>query len=150
MYETDGINGKFFGSIFVFPARVYYEDTDAGGVVYYANYLKFAERARSEFVRALGKNQIDDLNAEKKFAFVIKHCEVDYKKPAVLDDLLSITCQVVELKPASAGIHQEIYRKDELLATVDVTAVFVDLEKKRPSRIPHELFEKISWTQQEK
>lgn len=142
IYKTNGIEGKFYGKVFAFPVRIYYEDTDAGGVVYYANYLKFAERARTEYIRALGENQIDYLVAQK-CAFMIKHCEVDYKKPAVLDDLLTITCQITELKAASVTIHQEVYRTDELLTTIDVTAVFVDIEKKRPVRIPQEFLTKI-------
>ena len=83
--------GEIKDNKFLFPVRVYYEDTDAGGIVYYANYLKFAERARTEYIRALGVRQQDALEAEDKFAFVVRHCEVDYQAPAVLDDELVVS-----------------------------------------------------------
>lgn len=75
--------GEFKDNDFLFPVRVYYEDTDAGGIVYYANYLKFAERARSEFIRALGVRQQDELEADDKAGFVVRHCEMDFQAPAV-------------------------------------------------------------------
>ena len=138
MYETDGINGKLYDDVFVFPVRVYYEDTDAGGVVYYANYLRFAERARTEFIRYIGKNQIDDLS-EKRHAFVVRHCEADYLKPAVLDDLLTVTCKIVELGGASVVVEQQILRGDEVLAEIKIKAVYVDIDKKKPVRLPEYL-----------
>ena len=76
--------GEMEDGEFLFPVRVYYEDTDAGGIVYYANYLKFAERARTEYLRYLGKCQKDDLEKEEKTGWVVRHCEIDYLKPAVL------------------------------------------------------------------
>jgi len=142
-YETDGIHGKMIEGVFVFPVRVYYEDTDAGGIVYYANYLKFAERARTEFIRFLGQNQVEQLEADEKFGFVVRHCEVDYKKSAVLDDLLSVTCEVVQIKGAVADMCQHIYRNDELLAEVEVKAAYVNISKRRPCRIPASLGSKI-------
>lgn len=131
--------GEIKDNKFLFPVRVYYEDTDAGGIVYYANYLKFAERARTEYIRALGMRQQDALEAENKFAFVVRHCEVDYQAPAVLDDELVVSCQVVEIGGASCTMHQEIMRGDQLLVTVDVKAVYVSLKNRRPVRIPKEL-----------
>lgn len=142
-YQVKAPEGKFFGKVFVFPARVYYEDTDAGGVVYYANYLKYAERARTEFIRALGVSQQEALESEEKCGFTVRHVEVDYKLPAVLDDLLSVTCELRDIKGASAVMHQEIYRGEALLATVDVKLAYVSLAKKRPVRIPAELIAKI-------
>ena len=68
--------GKFYGSVFAFPVRVYYEDTDAGGIVYYANYLRFAERVRTEYIRALGCSQQDALENEDKFGFAVRHIDV--------------------------------------------------------------------------
>jgi len=143
MYELEGIEGRFFGKIFTFPARVYYEDTDAGGIVYYANYLRFAERARTEYIRALGKNQVDDLNGDHKCGFVVKHCDIEYHKPAFLDDCLTITCEIIEIKGASAIIYQQILRGDELLAEVNIKAVYLDIDKKRPLRMPKDFLERI-------
>lgn len=142
-YQVKAPEGKFYGKVFVFPARVYYEDTDAGGVVYYANYLKYAERVRTEFIRALGCEQQEALESEEKCGFTVRHVEVDYKLPAVLDDLLSVTCELCDIKGASAVMHQEIYRGEALLATVDVKLAYVSLAKKRPVRIPAELIAKI-------
>lgn len=91
--------------------RVYYEDTDAGGIVYYANYLRFAERARTEYIRALGCSQQDALENEDKFGFAVRYIDVDYKAPAVLDDALTVTCEVKEFGGASAGMFQQIWRR---------------------------------------
>ena len=78
-YDVEMSKGKMFGNVFSFPMRVYYEDTDAGGIVYYANYLKFAERCRTEFIRALGAKQQEDLQSSEKTAWVVRHCEADYR-----------------------------------------------------------------------
>lgn len=131
-------NGKFY-----FPARVYYEDTDAGGIVYYANYLRFAERARTEYLRAIGFDQQPGLEADQRAGFVVRHCEIDYKAPAVLDDLLAVSCEVVEFGGASAVIRQEVMRGDQLLVSLEVKVVYVLLKNKRPARIPAELAEKM-------
>ena len=135
--------GELKENKFLFPVRVYYEDTDAGGIVYYANYLRFAERARTEYIRALGVRQQDALETEEKFAFVVRHCEVDYQAPAVLDDELVVSCQVIEIGGASCTMHQEIMRGDQLLVTIDVKAVYVSLKNKKPTRIPKELSSKF-------
>lgn len=144
MTEITAPQGKFENGKFYFPVRIYYEDTDAGGIVYYANYLKFAERARTEFIRALGMRQQDALETENQAGFVVRHCEIDYRAPAVLDDLLSVSCEVTEIGGASAVMHQEIRRGDDLLVTIDVKVVYVLLKSKRPSRIPPELKTRIT------
>ncbi len=131
--------GRFVDDVFYFPARVYYEDTDAGGIVYYANYLKFAERARTEFLRALNFNQQQGLEADICAGFVVRHCEIDYRSPAVLDDSLIISCQIIEIGGASCTIHQEIMRDDKAIVVLDVKVVYVSLKNKRPVRIPPEL-----------
>lgn len=147
MFETVlPAEGKMFGKIFAFPVRIYYEDTDAGGIVYYANYLKFAERARTEYIRALGVSQIEALDAVEKCGFTVRHIEVDYKQPAVLDDALVVTCEMHEYKGATATMYQEIRRGETILATIEVKAAYVNLTKKRPVRIPEDLinrFEKL-------
>lgn len=142
MYEVKPTQGKFFDKVFAFPVRVYYEDTDAGGIVYYANYLRFAERARTEYIRSLGCSQNDALE-EDKCGFTVRHIEVDYKRPAQLDDELIVTCELLEVKGATATMHQEVLRGDELLAVIDVKVAYVNLLKKRPTRIPEDLLSKI-------
>ena len=143
MYDMVPACGQMRGSIFVLPARVYYEDTDAGGIVYYANYLRFAERARTEFIRQFGCRQQDALEADDTFGFAVKHADIDYHRPAVLDDILEITCRVTELKGASAVMYQEIRRGDELLASLNVRVVYLSLKKKRPVRMPEDLVQAI-------
>ena len=123
-------SGELKDNEFLFPVRVYYEDTDAGGIVYYANYLKFAERARTEYIRALGVRQQDALEDDDKFGFVVRHCEI-------------ASCKVTEMGGASCTMHQEITRGDQVLAVVDVKAVYVSLKTKRPTRIPKELAAKF-------
>ena len=131
--------GRFYGPVFAFPVRVYYEDTDAGGIVYYANYLRFAERARTEYIRARGCSQQDALENEDKFGFAVRHIDVDYKAPAVLDDALTVTCEVKEFGGASAVMFQQIWRGEKLLTELEVKVVYLSLNKKRPVRIPQEL-----------
>ena len=135
--------GEMKKNVFIFPIRVYYEDTDAGGIVYYANYLKFAERARTEFIRSLGINQQDELEKEDRCGFAVREVNIQYKRPAVLDDALVVTCEVLEAKGAGACVHQDIYRNDELLACLDVQLAYLSLEKKRPVRIPEVMLAKI-------
>ena len=102
-----------------FPIRVYYEDTDAGGVVYYANYLKFAERARTEVLRSAGLNQIDLLEKEG-IGFVVRHVSIDYLKPAKLDDLLDVETMLETMGKASLTLRQSITRDKLVLATLSV------------------------------
>lgn len=135
--------GKMQGKVFVFPARVYYEDTDAGGIVYYANYLKYAERTRTEFIRYLGFGQVENLDGVDKFAFVVRHVEIDYLKPSKLDDLLEITCEAVEAKGATIDIVQEVICKGEVRVKMKVTAVYLSLAKMRPMRVPEEMVNKM-------
>ena len=135
--------GKLIDGKFYFPARVYYEDTDAGGVVYYANYLKFAERARTEFVRMLGINQHDGLETEDKCGFMVRGLNIEYKAPAILDDLLAISCEVLSLSGARMEVKQEIFCKDRLLVSLTVQLAYVSLNCKRPIRIPEELVKRM-------
>jgi len=95
-----------------FPIRVYYEDTDAGGVVYYANYLKFLERARTEWLRALGADQTR-LAHEHRVQFVVHSLSIDYRRPARLDDLLAVRSRVAKLTRASLTFDQQVQRQTE-------------------------------------
>lgn len=134
--------GEIVGKEFWFPIRIYWEDTDAQGIVYFANYLKFAERTRTEMLRYLGCCQSESLN-ETKAGFVVKHCDIDYLAPAYLDDELMVSCSAVNIGGASVTLHQEIKRGSEVLTLVNVKAVYLDLENKKPIRIPKEIAQRL-------
>jgi acyl-CoA thioester hydrolase len=114
--------------------RVYYEDTDAAGVVYYANYLKFAERARSEMMRACGAEP-GAWRDETGLFFVVQRCVAEYRRPARLDDLLEVRTAVGRVGAASLSLRQDIFRDETLLASLDVRLALVDGEMK-PARLP--------------
>ncbi|MDP0106293.1 tol-pal system-associated acyl-CoA thioesterase [Glaesserella parasuis] len=120
-----------------FPIRVYYEDTDAGGVVYHACYLHFFERARTEFLRQLGFSQ--QLLLSQSMAFVVKKMEIDYKKPAYLDDFLTVKSIISELKGAKIVFKQTLWRGEECLCEVRVVVVSVDLSKMKAIAIPEDI-----------
>ena len=116
--------------------RVYYEDTDAGGIVYYANYLKFLERARTEWLRDLGIEQCTLL--EQSIGFVVKRVEMDNIAPAKFNDLLCIRSELVELKRASMIFKQTINNSnDNILVRAQIRVAYVDLSKMKPIAIPN-------------
>lgn len=123
---------------FIFPIRVYYEDTDAGGVVYHARYLHFYERARTEFLRTLNFSQQALLN-ECQMAFVVKSMNIDYKIPAKLDDLLDVVTEVTEVKGATILFTQFLKRAETVLSTAMVKIACVDLNKMKPVALPKEI-----------
>jgi acyl-CoA thioester hydrolase len=123
---------------FAWPVRVYWEDTDAGGVVYYANYLKFLERARSEWLRALGFEQ-PDLIARQGGMFVVRRVEADYLLPARFNDSLTVETILAEQSKASLVMHQRILRNGVILLTAHVTLVWVAEKSFKPARIPPEV-----------
>lgn len=127
---------------FTWPVRVYFEDTDAGGVVFYGNYLKFYERARTEWLRLLGIGQ-QFLKEEYNILFVVKKVSVEYRRPAVLDDLLRVTTRVVWMKGASLEFGQAIWRDNTLLSTARATIVCVDKDRMRPVPIPDTVSERM-------
>ena len=120
-----------------FYLRVYYEDTDFGGIVYYANYLKFIERARSEWVRSLGIDQ-RTLKSEQGLVFAVRHLEAEYLQPAQFDDLLEVRTQLESLTAARLIISQEVCRDEELLFQARLTLVTISLSGK-PVRLPAEI-----------
>ena len=122
-------------SAFDWTVRVYYEDTDAGGIVFYANYLKFFERARTEWLRAAGVGQQELLETDHT-AFVVKSVSLDYHQPARLDDVLTIRTTVEKLGRASVQFAQEAWRGDTRLATADVKVGCVDAATMRPRPLP--------------
>lgn len=121
-------------SEFTWEVRVYYEDTDAGGIVYYANYLKFFERARTEWLRSLGVNQ-DLLLREHDAMFVVKNVSADYHAPARLDDVIKLTLRIAKLGRASIQFVQEAWCGDRLLNTAHVKVGCVD-SALRPRAVP--------------
>ncbi len=130
-------------SNFVWPVRVYWEDTDAGGVVYYANYLKFLERARSEWLRALGVAQTD-LAREHGVMFVVRRVEADYLRPAHFDDHLEVVCTLEALGRASLTMAQEVRRGAQTLLAARVKIACVERSVFRPVRIPDPVLERLA------
>ena len=115
--------------------RVYWEDTDGGGVVYYANYLKFMERARTEWLRAMGHSQ-GELAEQFGFVFAVVEVNVNYRRPARLDDELTVTCLPVPEGKASIRFRQVILKGDETLADGEVRVACVDAKSFRPRALP--------------
>jgi len=131
-------------SRFLWPVRVYWEDTDGGGIVYYANYLRFLERARTEWLRQRGFSQ-QRLQREAGILFTVVSLEIEYRAPARLDDELEISCQPEPLGPASLRFAQAIYRvagaERALLAEAGVRVACLDAGTLRPRRLPAFLLE---------
>ena len=135
-------------SEFSWPARVYWEDTDGGAIVYYANYLRFLERARTEWLRAQGHSQLA-LAREPGILFTVVSVQVDYRAPARLDDELEITCAPVAEGAATLRFAQRIYRtavarRAELLVEAQVRVACVDAATLRPRRLPQFLREAVA------
>ncbi len=122
-----------------FTCRVYYEDTDLAGIVYYANYLKFIERARTEWVRELGIDQAA-LKRESGIVFAVRRVEAEYLSPAVFDDLLTVVTSVLSVTGARAVLSQEVMRGDQVLFSSTVTLVALT-DAGRPARLPGEVRE---------
>jgi acyl-CoA thioester hydrolase len=126
--------------MFTSTYRVYYEDTDAGGVVYHANYLKFFERGRTDFLREKGINQ-SKLVEEKGILFVVKKCEIEYKSAGKLDDILRVETIVAEVRKASIEMEQKIFRDSDdcLLTECKLLIACVNKNGMRPTKIPEGL-----------
>ena len=120
-----------------FSYRIYYEDTDAGGVVYYANYLKFFERARTDFLRELGINQ-SQLLQEQSVCFVVRKCEIEYISPAKLDDMILVDVEIVNVSATTITMNQKIHRDNKMLSSLKVEIVCVDSKIFKPRRISEE------------
>jgi acyl-CoA thioester hydrolase len=122
-------------TVFDWTVRVYYEDTDAGGIVFYANYLKFFERARTEWLRAAGIGQQDLLDTEGA-AFVVRNASIDYVAPARLDDEIRLTTTIQKLGRASVHFFQQAWRGEQLLTSANVKVGCVDAKTMRPRSLP--------------
>ena len=128
---------------FSWPVRVYYEDTDAGGVVFYANYLKFFERARTEMLRSFGFEQ-DQLIAEENIIFVVRSVEVDYLKPARFNEQIEVGAKIIEKKRTSLIFEQVITRKQDVLCNGKIRIACLDAESMRPKPIPNAILEQLT------
>lgn len=128
---------------FGFALRVYWEDTDAGGIVFYANYLKFFERARTEWLRSLGVEQ-EKLKQDEGTIFVVSETALRYLRPARLDDWLHVTVLARERRQASLTVSQQCWRDDTLLAEGTIRIGCVDCGTFRPRRIPISILDRIA------
>lgn len=133
--------GGFVGREHHFALTVYFEDTDAFGVVYYANYLRFMERARSDLLRGLGVDQADELRRSGS-AYAVVSVDIRYQRPAKLGDDLRVISTIEQLRASSVRIQQRVMRGPELLSSAAVTAAFLD-GNERPRRQPREWVEKF-------
>lgn len=122
-------------NLFEWPVRVYYEDTDSGGVVYHSNYLRFMERARTEWLRALGFEQ-DALVMEHDCLFAVHSMQLNFRRPARFNDALTVKSELLAAGGASLQFEQLIYRKDELLCQATVRIACLDAQRFRPKPIP--------------
>lgn len=126
---------------FHFPVRVYWEDTDAGGVVYHAQYLAFMERARSEWMRGIGFGQ--ESLREANLCFVVRSMSIDFRLPAKLDDLLSVSVRLAQCRGASLVIAQDVRRGEELLVGAEVRVAAVSADRFRPVPIPEAVLARL-------
>ena len=123
---------------FSIAVRVYYQDTDAGGVVYHAQYLSFMERARTELLNAAGVD-LARVADEKRVLFLVYELKVRYHQPARLNELLTVSADVAKMGRASLVFRQRVERGSELLVEADVTVALVDRDRMKPARVPIEL-----------
>ena len=127
---------------FVLPIRVYYEDTDAGGVVYHSNYINFMERARTEWLRALGFEQ-DDLREQFGVVFAVRSMEVDFLKPARFNEMVSVTASVSQYGKASLVFSQCVKRGDESLCCAKVKVACLDVKRFKPTAMPEAILTEL-------
>ncbi len=127
--------GDHIPAHFVLPLRVYYEDTDAGGVVYYANYLKFMERARTEWLESLGF-PLAAFEREHGIAFVVHHADIEFLQPALLNDRLQVSVEALDRGASRLVVAQQVLRDDRTLARATIALACVDRTRWRPVRIP--------------
>ena len=137
----DSIANSTRGGIHVLPVRVYYEDSDAAGIVYYANYLKFAERARTESLRDLGFD-LQEIKVRQGVEFAVRRCNVEYFSPALIDDLLEVHTAALAVGGASFELRQTVKRGAEILVVMDVKLVCLKSDG-RPGRIPVDVRESL-------
>ena len=125
---------------FSLPVRVYFQDTDAGGVVYHASYVNFMERARTEWMRGFGFTNAG-LMKELGVVFVVRSLKLDYLKPALLDDMLNVSVQLKAIGRSRVTLHQNMMRGDEILVEAEIHLVSVSMESFKPVSVPEVLRE---------
>ncbi|MCR4282872.1 MAG: tol-pal system-associated acyl-CoA thioesterase [Bauldia sp.] len=137
--------GRLTGDRHVLPVRVYFEDTDFSGVVYHGSYIRFMERGRSDFVRLIGIGHADlDAGVHgEPLAFAVRRIDIEYRKPARIDDLLEVETRVEEIRGASIRLRQTVRRGADVLTGADVTVVFINREG-RARRIPDLVRERLA------
>ena len=132
--------GILDGALHRLPVRVYWEDTDAGGIVYHASYIRWMERGRTEYLRVLGLDQRALRAAGTRF--VVRSMNVDFRRPALFDDSLMVGTQCTSLKAASLALHQSVMRGDETMAEAEVLCAAID-DTDRPMRMPRHVRERM-------
>jgi len=138
--QWPGLAGRIEGRMHVLPVRVYYEDTDFSGFVYHANYLKFCERGRSDFLRCAGvhHHELHRDGSGGRMGFVVRRMACDFLKPAMIDDVLEVRSRFLGLRGARMEIAQDVWRGDEKLFAAHVSAALVNAQG-RPRRFPEEM-----------
>jgi acyl-CoA thioester hydrolase len=131
------------------PVRVYFEDTDAGGIVFYANYLKFMERARTEWLRSFGVQQ-QAIASELGVGFVVSELDMKYRQPARLDDLLTVQTLITQAGRASLNFAQRVIRSEAVLALGNIRVGCVDLKALRPTALPDIVLKQITLLEKDK
>lgn len=134
-------SGTFDGTLHRLPLRVYWEDTDAGGIVYHASYIRWMERGRTEYLRILRLDQRALLAAGTRF--VVKSVKIDFRRPALFDDSLIVCTQCTRLKAASLVLHQQVMRGVGIMAEAEIVCAAID-EENRPMRLPPGVREQIA------
>lgn len=129
-------------NVFTLPVRMYWEDTDAGGIVYHANYLRYMERARTEMLRLLGYEQ-ETMKREGMALIVVANIEISYRRPAKLDDLLTVQTRMTQIRHASVLFDQSIWRGEELIVQASVRCASIDPVKGCPVLMPEEIYNKL-------
>ncbi|MCC6919463.1 MAG: tol-pal system-associated acyl-CoA thioesterase [Alphaproteobacteria bacterium] len=135
--------GWFEGTTHVLPVRIYYEDTDTSGIVYHANYLRYFERGRSDFLRLAGVRHLVMLEGETKLVWTLRRIALEYMRPARVDDLLHVRTRFTELAGARMTGEQQVVKGADLLATARVEAAVITLDG-RPRRVPKDIVEKMT------
>ncbi|HEX2592475.1 MAG TPA: YbgC/FadM family acyl-CoA thioesterase [Rhizomicrobium sp.] len=136
-------DGQFDGKVHILPVRVYYEDTDLSGIVYHANYLRYMERGRMEFFRGAGVAEFAHLENEEPTAWTLRKVQIEYFRPARLNDLLEVRTRLTELTGARMSASQQVYCRGQQLTQASVEACVITLQGK-PRRIPKSTYEALA------
>jgi acyl-CoA thioester hydrolase len=139
----EGIDGHFEGQVHVLPVRVYYEDTDLSGIVYHANYLRYMERGRMEFFRCAGVAEFAHMKDEEPTAWTLRKVQIEYFRPARLNDLLEVHTHLTELTGVRMGAEQKVFCRGQQLTQASVEACVITMTGK-PRRIPKETHARLA------